>query len=386
MKTQSFDRVAGIILTILIIWCSAVIVRASPILVQRGSAWKYNNLIRDVSLDRSDWRLPGFPDSSWGGPATAPIGDNLEGGIQLCASVIDIGPAGARYPVVYYRHTFNVTAASTFFGLILRLNRDDTAAVYLNGTLLYNDGVSVPNGFDYSNGLVAGGADERTYFEYQVSVAALREGVNVLAVENHQVNATSSDLQFDLELEGVADTQPPLIAGIDPEPNAILTNLYYTTITFDSEVAGVEASDLLIDGQPATDLLIINPREYTFYFPTPATGTVQVAFASDHGITDTSASMNPFAGTDWSYLYNPNISLAPDIIISEFMALNGNGIRDDDGNRSDWIELANRGFNTVNLDGWYLTDTETNLTKWHFPAATIQPNHFLIVLASGTDR
>src|SRR5258706_10521112 len=118
MKTPSFARVAGIILTILIIWCSAVIVRASPILVQRGSAWKYNNLNRDLSLDPPDWRLPGFPDSSWGEPATAPIGDNLEGGIQLCARVIDISPAVAIFPVYYYRHTFYVTVHSSYLCII----------------------------------------------------------------------------------------------------------------------------------------------------------------------------------------------------------------------------------------------------------------------------
>jgi hypothetical protein len=39
------------------------------------------------------------------------------------------------------------------------------------------------------------------------------------------------------------------------------------------------------------------------------------------------------------------------IMISEFMAVNSNGIQDEDGDRSDWIELYNTGTESVNLGG-----------------------------------
>jgi hypothetical protein len=74
------------------------------------------------------------------------------------------------------------------------------------------------------------------------------------------------------------------------------------------------------------------------------------------------------------------------VIISEFLASNNNGLRDEDGACSDWIELFNRGTNTVNLEGWHLTDSAASLTKWRFPATNLPPNGFLLVFASGKDR
>ena len=41
--------------------------------------------------------------------------------------------------------------------------------------------------------------------------------------------------------------------------------------------------------------------------------------------------------------------------ISEFMAVNGNGLDDEDRDEEDWIEIHNAGTRAVNLDGWYLT-------------------------------
>lgn len=74
-----------------------------------------------------------------------------------------------------------------------------------------------------------------------------------------------------------------------------------------------------------------------------------------------------------------------DLFITEFMAENSNTIDDEDGDSSDWVELFNGGTNTVNLAGWYLTDT-TARPGWRFPATNIPPNGFLVVYASGKDR
>ena len=40
----------------------------------------------------------------------------------------------------------------------------------------------------------------------------------------------------------------------------------------------------------------------------------------------------------------------------------------------------------VNLDGWSLTDTAGNLTKWRFPATNLATGASLVVFASGKDR
>ncbi len=75
--------------------------------------------------------------------------------------------------------------------------------------------------------------------------------------------------------------------------------------------------------------------------------------------------------------------LAADVVISEFLASNSGGLRDGDGDSSDWVELFNRTNSTVDLSGYYLTDINSNLTKWSFPAGTsIGPHSTLLVFAS----
>ncbi|HWN93944.1 MAG TPA: CotH kinase family protein [Methylomirabilota bacterium] len=74
------------------------------------------------------------------------------------------------------------------------------------------------------------------------------------------------------------------------------------------------------------------------------------------------------------------------VYISEFVADNRRGLTDDDGDRPGWIELHNGSSSAVNLGGWFLTDTPTNLTKWRFPSLGLLPDKFIVVFASGKDR
>ena len=81
------------------------------------------------------------------------------------------------------------------------------------------------------------------------------------------------------------------------------------------------------------------------------------------------------------------VSLAhAQVLISEFMASNGQTLADEDGDYPDWIELYNGGDAAVNLNGWHLTDSASNLAKWRLPDVSIAPKGFLLVFASGKDR
>jgi hypothetical protein len=72
--------------------------------------------------------------------------------------------------------------------------------------------------------------------------------------------------------------------------------------------------------------------------------------------------------------------------ISEFMAANDSWLADEDGDFSDWIEIHNPDGAAVSLAGYHLTDSSTNLSKWTFPATTLDPGAYLIVFASGKNR
>lgn len=79
----------------------------------------------------------------------------------------------------------------------------------------------------------------------------------------------------------------------------------------------------------------------------------------------------------------PRLAMAG-VVINEFVADNANGLMDQDGDRSDWIELKNTDAAPIDITGWYLTDNSADLTKWQLPAGTtLDPGEVLLVFASG---
>ena len=74
------------------------------------------------------------------------------------------------------------------------------------------------------------------------------------------------------------------------------------------------------------------------------------------------------------------------ILITEFMAINSNGIMDENLEHSDWLEIFNNTDSPINLAGWYLTDDANVPTKWTFPSIIIQKNAYLVVFASDKNR
>ena len=56
------------------------------------------------------------------------------------------------------------------------------------------------------------------------------------------------------------------------------------------------------------------------------------------------------------------------LIINEFLAANGTGLADENGDQEDWIEILNPGASTVSLAGWSLTNDPSDPRQWTFPA------------------
>src|SRR5204862_4183903 len=102
---------------------------------------------------------------------------------------------------------FTVADPSAFTNLGVRLLRDDGGVVFLNGTEIFRS--NMPTGA--VNHLtpaasVVGGIDEsNNFYAASVSPTWLVTGTNVVAVEIHQANATSSDISFDLELTAIGN-------------------------------------------------------------------------------------------------------------------------------------------------------------------------------------
>jgi len=74
---------------------------------------------------------------------------------------------------------------------------------------------------------------------------------------------------------------------------------------------------------------------------------------------------------------------AGDIMINEVMTSNSQYAPEDNGVSYDYIELYNKGSKTVDLAGYGLTDNTANPAKWKFGDVSIEPGHYLLVMASG---
>ncbi|MBE0535447.1 MAG: lamin tail domain-containing protein [Phycisphaerae bacterium] len=77
---------------------------------------------------------------------------------------------------------------------------------------------------------------------------------------------------------------------------------------------------------------------------------------------------------------------ASPLVINEFMASNSTTLADEDGDFSDWIEIRNISNHSVNMQGWFLTDSAGNPAKWAFPDMQLDSGGYLVVFASGKDR
>ena len=75
------------------------------------------------------------------------------------------------------------------------------------------------------------------------------------------------------------------------------------------------------------------------------------------------------------------IRVTGDLVINEFIADNETVVPDPEGEYDDWIEFYNNSSNTISLNGYYLSDESSDLTKWAFPDTSIAAGEYLIVWA-----
>jgi hypothetical protein len=182
---------------------SATSVAGTPLtLVRSDSIWSY----LDNDSSPLSWASPTFDDSAWPKAlAELGYGDGDE------ETTVGFGPnANAKYVTTYFRRRFTVVDANAYPALTSRLLRDDGAVVYLNGIEVFRSNMpagSIDHGTFASSS--AGGSAETTWFSQAVDPALLVAGENVLAVEVHQSDLSSTDLSFSLELVSAASALVP---------------------------------------------------------------------------------------------------------------------------------------------------------------------------------
>ncbi|NQT86542.1 hypothetical protein HQ560_07250, partial [bacterium] len=159
--------------------------------VPRGAMWRY---LDDGSAPGASWRSPDFDDRGWrAGPAQFGYGEKDE------ATVVSFGDDKKnKHITTYFRHAFDVRAGGALESMRLGVLVDDGAVVYINGVEIGR----IEMGKGPVNHLTpaSGAAREGVYKQIDLEPDALLPGRNVLAVEVHQADGSSSDLSFDLAL------------------------------------------------------------------------------------------------------------------------------------------------------------------------------------------
>ena len=86
--------------------------------------------------------------------------------------------------------------------------------------------------------------------------------------------------------------------------------------------------------------------------------------------------------------YRESISVSDgSVVINEIMADPASGLRDDDDELCDWVELYNTTDRDISLSSLGLSDNEGNPLKWRFPDnAVIPAKGYYLVLCTGKDR
>ena len=175
--------------------------------IAAGSDWRY---LDNGSNQGTRWRARLFNDDSWkSGPAQLGYGDNDEK-TKLSYG----GDSGNKHVTTFFRHAFEVADPAGVTSLEGALQRDDGAVVYLNRREVTRSNMPQGTiGYTTFASTTAGGGDESAFHSFAIDPALLVKGKNVIAVEVHQANRTSSDISFDFALsgKGSAANQPPTV-------------------------------------------------------------------------------------------------------------------------------------------------------------------------------
>ena len=172
------------------------------ILVDKSSEWDYYDL--GDTPEREGifyWYQPGHSHAGWKqGRARFGFGE------RPVETEISSQKADGSGPLItaYFSKRFEVFSAITIHELLLELNCDDGAVVYLNGYRVVDQ--NMPFAYLTPDLLaetdISGDAEDE-YTSWQIDSKYLVDGTNTISVEVHQSSLDSDDLYFDLELKAL---------------------------------------------------------------------------------------------------------------------------------------------------------------------------------------
>lgn len=164
--------------------------------------WRYlDDPGRLSALDGTDWLQAGYDDSDWmeGKGAFGALDGKLQKVADGCTPDVCLRqylPDGKDLPAYCFRAVFNVDSTEESNEYRISLVYDDAVIVYLNGSPVYY-GNMPDSGYKSLNSYGCKTVvDDPAVGSVMLSGQDLKEGINVLAVELHQDNESSSDIFF----------------------------------------------------------------------------------------------------------------------------------------------------------------------------------------------
>jgi len=193
------------------------------IILPRGSTWKYldDGSNQGTAANGVNWfGHPDYDDSTWAaGPAELGYGDTEDGpgGVVpggTTVGYIDTDPVTSgiqKNITTYFRRSFTIPVGEVegYTDATIRLVSDDGAVIYINGVEAFRTNFDPALGgtailYDTTAYSAVSGDPEQIFYSYPIDAGLLQDGENVIAVEIHQIDSSSSDISFDLELEGLS--------------------------------------------------------------------------------------------------------------------------------------------------------------------------------------
>ena len=183
---------------------------APTVLSALGATWKY---LDDGSEQGIPWRGTNFNDSAWGSGAArlgfgsdqAPLGTTIRRFVT--------GTSGPQVTNFYFRRAIVVTNPAAFTSTQFRYQRDDGCIVYLNGDEVFRN--NMPAGTivatNFATATVSGVPAAFTFYTNNVASTNFLAGTNFIAVEVHQSTFNSSDIGWELEVNGLPASSPPRV-------------------------------------------------------------------------------------------------------------------------------------------------------------------------------
>jgi len=226
------------------------------------ATWAYDQSGADLG---TAWREVGYDDFAWP-TGRAVLGHESSALPEPIRTELSLGPI-----TYYFRTHFTVGADPTDVTLSAELLLDDGAIIYLNGHEVLR--VGMPSGpVDAST--LANRTVTNATFEgpFDLPTDYLVGGDNLLAVEVHQVNSTSTDVVFGLRLAATVSTTDPAAASA----LVVLDGLRVTELMYhpeeDPDLEFIELKNVGGETLDLTDVRLEGGVEFTFPVMTLAPG------------------------------------------------------------------------------------------------------------------